>query len=424
MRRREFIGLFGQGASAALLLGGCAQNGPPAFLDTPPKRRAYLQRLLKSLCTDIGPRPAGSPEYELGAGILQAEMRNALGSATLNSFTFTAWKLAGVPSFWVGADNLDIYPTFGAPSTPLRGIEGFVRKLNINGKLFYAVADPEPGPVWAYIHVSHKTDPYAETYENIPGERAPQSSKEFDIRPRTPMFTVGQKDVYFLESAIQDAIPVRYLAPVEYVRNAVTSNMEGVLQGDFDEEVLVLAHADTQYNTPGANDNTATVIAMLMLAHALSHERTGRTITFLATSGKEYGSLGARHYCEWRKQQGTLSRIRYCVNLDSLTYGPTLLLDSPHEALKKLVRDAHRDAKANGECKFYSNAPFLDDKPFSEEGIRTIYINTENIEATKNLWHTPRDREEQVLPELVENAYGSLLTALRHLRDPRFQETA
>ena len=230
------------------------------------------------------------------------------------------------------------------------------------------------------------------------------------------MFTVGQKDVPFLESALNDSIPVRYLAPVRYVPGAVTGNVEGIIKGNPDKEILVMAHADTQYNTPGANDNTAAVIVMLMLAYGLAAEKQGSRVTFLAAGAGEYGSLGATHYCEWRRRQGTLNRILCCVNLDSLTCGPDLLLDSPDEALKKITADAYREAGAGGECKFYSNTPGADDKPFADAGIRTISLRAENNDATLNLRHTPHDREERVNPRLAENAYRTLLMTLRRLR--------
>ena len=103
---------------------------------------------------------------------------------------------------------------------------------------------------------------------------------------------------------------------VEFIPDTETKNVVGTLPGHSTDEILFLAHLDTVYNTQGANDNTASVIAMLMLAHSVSGIKPQKTLTFVATEGEEYNKLGAINYAERRKRAGTYGNIKFLVNFD------------------------------------------------------------------------------------------------------------
>ena len=67
MKRRDFIAAAGSSMLAAALHTGCSSTGPlpdsRSIVDTPEKRADYLARMLKELCTDLGPR---SPDLYTG----------------------------------------------------------------------------------------------------------------------------------------------------------------------------------------------------------------------------------------------------------------------------------------------------------------------------------------------------------------------
>src|SRR5690606_6006219 len=120
-------------------------------------------------------------------------------------------------------------------------------------------------------------------------------------------------------------------------------NVVGKVQGKSKKEILIIAHLDTIFNTPGANDNAASVIIMLMLAHAAAGREHNHTLTFIASDSEEYGYEGAYHYAAGRIADGTMKDIKYVLNFDSLTYGPNLWINSKDQGIKDILRDIHRD---------------------------------------------------------------------------------
>jgi len=93
MKRRSFLGTVG-GASLAAMSTAAPSFGAPAGknppkLDTPDERAEYTKRLLRELCTDLGPRPTGSKACITGSKIIAREMKRSLPDTELDWFTFT-----------------------------------------------------------------------------------------------------------------------------------------------------------------------------------------------------------------------------------------------------------------------------------------------------------------------------------------------
>jgi hypothetical protein len=66
-------------------------------------------------------------------------------------------------------------------------------------------------------------------------------------------------------------------------------------QGTEDPDaIVIIAHYDTVRDSPGANDNTSGVVAMLWLARALSRFQFRKSLVFAATDLEERGYFGAR----------------------------------------------------------------------------------------------------------------------------------
>src|ERR1051326_423684 len=123
MYRRELLGLC-----ASAFLSSAASKDSAALVGTPEKRSEYLKRMLRAFCTDIGPRPAGSREFDAGALLIEREMRRALPVVARDSFRFRRWVPASLPEFWVDGRRLETYLAEDSPGTPAQGIQGKLRK--------------------------------------------------------------------------------------------------------------------------------------------------------------------------------------------------------------------------------------------------------------------------------------------------------
>ena len=397
MKRRNFMTFLSISAITKVAFPGCSNTGSSKnirhIVATPQKRAEYLALMLKRLCTDLGPHPSGSPEYDEAAKIILEEMKPALPYAELDKYFCETWELLGEPKFIVGGKSLETYPAHGCTETPQGGVNGFLKRLDISG-IPYGVVDKSTDDLGAYVTVSSH------------GRAVPMYAGRRDIR-KLPIFNIGKQDVSLLETAVENRTPVYIDVHIRYISGTPSSNIVGTLYGRSSDEILVLAHADTVYSSPGANDNTASMITMLMLAHAFSGTTPDLTITFIATGTEEYGFLGARHYAKKRESEGTLKNIKFIINFDSLTYGPNLWIYSIDKKIQSILKAIHEELNINGTPEFFDSSGFkLDAMPFSKSGARAVYINSRGYdEKTLHLWHRPEDLPETVHVDCVENSF-------------------
>ena len=395
MNRREFINAAGASAVMSALYSGCSSRtrlpNSRHLVDTPEKRAEYLERMLTELCTDLGPHPIGSPELNQAALIVKREMELALPIVELDTFTFEQWLLHGEPELYVGDRKLETFPGHGTSGTPPEGITGIVKKIDDDGGIPYGVVDAASGKIKTYITTA--------TYDKaVP---LPYYSFKKEVKS-LPTFNIGKGDIPVIEKAIAESTPVRLYADVEFIPDTPTSNVVGTIHGKSSDEIVFLAHLDTVYNTVGANDNTASVIVMIMLAHAISGIQPGKTVTFIATTGEEYNKLGAVNYVEKRKKAGTLSTIKFIVNFDSLTWGPNMQISTKDNDLRSLIETIDRDLNVNGTPALKDSDGFqLDARPFRETGARAMYVNSRGYDNTI-VWHRPEDTPETVPVDCAE----------------------
>lgn len=365
---------------------------------TPESRADSLRRLLDDLCTKLGPRPSGSKEYDAGAAIVERELTRTLPIVRRDWFQFRRWVLAGEAALQVEGRPLEAYVADNSPGTPREGVRGILRKSGNR----YEVKD-KAGNVVVRAGVSEFGRAIVTSHSGQDG---------------IPLFNVGRQDVDALDEAVRRSARAEARAQVKWIPRARTSNVVGTLPGDSKEEILIVAHADTKYNTPGAHDNTASLIAMLQLAEAWSGKRPKRTIRFLATACEELAFLGAKHYAAQRKAQGTLGDIKVCINLDSLTYGPNLQINTTDRKLSQTILDIHRDLGLRSEPKVFERDDTMDAAPFGAAGARTVHLNSRGDDArTLPLWHRPEDRAETIKPEFVESSFRVLLELTGRLQN-------
>jgi hypothetical protein len=392
------MNILGKSALVAMVVGlyDCMKKLPQSrhLVDKPEKRRAYLEQMLKMLCTDIGPKPAGSQEFQKAALVIKQEMEKALPFVEMDYFNIDKWELKSGPQFIIEDKSLETYAAVGGPSTPEQGLTGILRKVEDEKKPYqYKLIEARDGKALAYIVKSGWGRAIPRHY----------NSAKFDS---LPVFNIGKQDMPLLDKAVEKNKPVKASVLVEIIKGVRDCNIVGTLPGKSVDEILFLAHADTHYNTQGANDNTASMIALLLLAHAISGEQPNKTVTFVSTGAEEIGCLGAEHYKKKREEAGTLKNIKYCVNFDSLTYGPNLQVYSTDQKLRKMVVDIDRDLNVPGTPKEFNEDDQIDGAPFVKAGIPTLYLNSRGYnEKTLPLWHRPEDRPENVHLELIENSF-------------------
>ncbi|MEX2162835.1 MAG: M28 family peptidase [Sulfuricaulis sp.] len=103
------------------------------------------------------------------------------------------------------------------------------------------------------------------------------------------------------------------------------ANLEVILPGRLvpNEIVVIGAHYDSVFGSPGANDNGSGVAALLELSRLFAARDTERTVRFVAFVNEEppffrTGAMGSRHYARGARARG--EDIRAMLALETIGY--------------------------------------------------------------------------------------------------------
>jgi aminopeptidase YwaD len=93
-------------------------------------------------------------------------------------------------------------------------------------------------------------------------------------------------------------------------------NIVGTKAGSRPERIVLCAHFDTQWETPGAWDNASGVAVLLALAQILAKKELTIGVEWVAFNGEEMGGLGDVEY--WRRRAAETDRILGVINVDAV----------------------------------------------------------------------------------------------------------
>ena len=395
MERRKFVSYAGLSLLFAISNSGCSiiragigKNNPA---ETQESRNKYLNKMLSEICVGNKPRLAGSRNYNDAAYTVLRDMKKALPNAKLDKFTLEFWDLKSNPEFIIGEQKIEAYPSIGSMGTPSGGLTGFVIENN-DKNVQYAVVNSAKEKIaeiviWQSGAISRSCGPFG---------RKPKC---------LPLFIIGGKDEPLLKKAIAENIPVKANYQVDFIPDAPTCNVVGTLPGESKEEIIFMAHLDTVAISSGANDNTASMILVLLLAHAFSGMRPKKTLTFLVTAGEETGSYGSKHYFEQRKKDGTFDHIKCSFNFDSVTWGPELMIHTTDDEIREQFIKIAEPIKIPGSLKpVNEKGDGIDNSPLRGSYVTCVYVGSEGSDAIK-FWHRPDDMPENVNLEYVEYSF-------------------
>ncbi|MDO8994237.1 M28 family peptidase [Daejeonella sp.] len=354
------------------------------------KRQEYTISLLKQLVTDIGPRLSGSKAYAKAAKIVLKEMQRSLPQVNYDKYEFDDWGPVSSSDLIVAGQHIEAIPQKRGFGTPAEGVRGIFKKDGTG----YAIIDEQSDQILAYFSVSQ----YG---------RAIAGSASGNLDKLVPVFGLGKQDILLLDRFAKNKSQAWIKSEYKPVHKAPGINVIGRIQGKSKSEILIIAHLDTIFNTAGANDNAASVIVMLMLAHAASARQNNHTLTFLASDSEEYVFEGAYHYANSRIADNTMKDIKYVLNFDSLTYGPNLWINSKDQGVKDMIRDIHKDLNIESTPIYGENDGFvMDSLPFKPSGARALHANSRGYdEKTLPVYHRPDDTADKVPLDCVEISF-------------------
>jgi aminopeptidase YwaD len=157
------------------------------------------------------------------------------------------------------------------------------------------------------------------------------------------------------------------------------------------KKIVVCAHLDTRPGTPGALDNGAGAVTLVLLAEMLKDYRGSTGIELVAINGEEHYSAGGELDYLGR-YGGELERVAIAVNMDGLGYVKGKTAFSLYECPDAVARKARAafgsfDTIAEGP-QWYAG----DHMVFVMSGRPAIAVTSDQApELSAEIIHTPRD---------------------------------
>ncbi len=328
---------------------------------------------------DYGPRPFGSDSVKECSRYLHSEMKKITPSAFVESYDFPAWKPGSWDLHIVSPQKrkLDSYLFLGSGAS--KGFEGKVifaghnRIWNMYVWNRYAVVD-EKDQITAYITVRGN------------GEAIPQML--FTGESEIPHFIVGCEEADFFAEAADNNVIVRGYAETEKLPEAQCHNIVGLL-GDNKKKMVICAHYDTVYNTPGAYDNSSGAAVLLEIGRRLTRDyELNMQIELLLTDGEEYNLVGSRQ----RYKKCSDDEISMVLCIDGVGRDDVLEVWSGPEPFEREIRQIFTKSRKNLTTIYKCPPPpGSDQEPYYSAGIPACMLTFND----QGILHSPKDIYEE-----------------------------
>ena len=373
---------------------------------------ATIRKIVRCLSSEIGVRLGGSVEEAKAAEFAANEFNGYGLEVELQQFRFLGWQYLQDPVVKVLSPTeevLEASPMAYTGSTTKGQVEGSLKRVG--------TAYPVPG------HRSFEFPKYA-----IAGEHGVEEAylicrlggKVIPFPNVLPVFTaisvmLGEEAHRRFEEWMTAGREVRVSVSVQgkYLPDSVSQNVIATLRGETEETIIVGAHHDSAYRSPGANDDASGVAALCQVARRMRDARLKRTVRFASFGSEEFKFMGSGFYVNDQKERGGLSRIKAFIGLDTVGAGSPLGIRVNSEALKaqvmKVLQNSRLAQQVNVE--FGAPLPCSDDWPFHTEGIPSAMFTFLDFPD----YHQPLDTEDVVKPELVLQTADSVYGLLRML---------
>jgi len=172
--------------------------------------------------------------------------------------------------------------------------------------------------------------------------------------------------------------------------------------GESKGKIIMCAHMDTAYGTPGALDNAAGVAAMLEAMELLKEIKRPLNLEFLPFNGEDSPMVKGQmaylgHY------GNELDQIRLVVNIDAVGCKESNIAVSAYNLEEAKLN--WLDAEIAQQDRVERGPAWVegDHSIFAFRGIPTLAITSSNLrEKVMKLSHTPNDTPDLVDPELLK----------------------
>lgn len=192
-------------------------------------------------------------------------------------------------------------------------------------------------------------------------------------------------------------IVTRQAVPLPNGRTSM--NISAELPGVSDRIILLGAHLDSKYPSPGANDNASGVAVLLEVARALKTVTPPYTVRFVAIGAEEMIDRHRDHHHYGSRllaaDAGLRARLHAMTAIDMVGVGQTLYIQHTGQGPTYWRDHLSRAAKRRQmPVRCGRGKPWSDHEAFERYGVPTAYLHWERDAA----YHTRRDNADHVSP--------------------------
>lgn len=284
-----------------------------------------IKEHINVLCESIGPRPGGSPGNHLAAEYLREQFESAGWKVEEQQFDCPAWRHKGTALSLEGKALKALANAY----SPACDVEGPIVSFCTIPELEAAELDNHVGIMYGDLTKS----PISPKSWFLKSERDDRLIHLLESKKPLAMLTV-QAGPYGLESVFEDwefTIPSATVPPevglvllkneTQSVRLSIDAELHPshtanivARSADAQQKVVVCAHYDTKFGTPGAFDNGSGVAVLLALAQLLNPEGYPFQLEFVAFANEEYMPIGDDEYL--RRATDRLDDVILAINID------------------------------------------------------------------------------------------------------------
>lgn len=386
------------------------------------------QEYLNFLCLELDNRRTGSPQNQMAVDFVASKLKTLGFELDESCFECLDWH-SGQVSLIVNGEAVEarISPysnsiEIEAPLVHIKSLEDLQRS-DLRGKIGLLTGElakeqlmPKNFP---FYNPQHHQQIIAALEAQAPAALIAATGKNPDLAGGLypfPLFEDGDFDipsVYIKDSSgerLASLTGASARLEIEAERMPATAcNVIARKGTSSSPRMVICAHIDAKHGTPGALDNAAGVVTLLMLAERL-HDYAGElAVELVAFNGEDYyAASGEIEYL--RSSLGSAQDVLLAINIDGAGYKEGQSAYSLYGCPEHL-----RDTL----LKVFSGCPDLVEGPewyqsdhslFIQQGIPALAFTSDQFDA---LWseiaHTPEDR-----PELVSSRKLVSLSAALH----------
>jgi hypothetical protein len=269
---------------------------------------------------DISPRFMGTVAEKKAIDYIAEKLTELDVNPVLQSFDYNSWELLGEIELRMVAPrplNFKASALLGSGSTSIEKLSG---KLVLLGET--VVWDMYE---WKRFGVLNDLNEIVGYISGRPDGEAISQTLAGGNSP-LPHFVIGEQDSKLIIDYLENGHEVL----IEGTLNTKSGN---IMQGknictifpskSNQEKIIICAHYDTMFNTPGAYDNTSGVAILIQLVESLKQFNLEKTLEIVFMGAEEWNLAGSKSYVK-NLDENERNNISLVINVDGIGRGNRL----------------------------------------------------------------------------------------------------